>query len=276
MKIGYTEFSFGYAFTENLIRASRTGAVGAPVFPNLVQEAQAGFDVRIDLPACPVFFQYKLPELMVSRRAKEVSTYHLVGIWPKFFRMPLMQRNLSNQHRILINLERQYPGAVHYATPMMETAQDFNGAYNNASVHQSSALFSPGDIGALPDDNPHSVAYRTGLSYGWFCSDPREIPMLVFDGLQQKLARQLRLVRFGSLIRTSSELRKFVRERVSVPMRATDGQLEERIRARMTAARGERALPAENERVTVELLATREMALVGMGLDLMIAQPRAS
>jgi hypothetical protein len=85
MKIGYTEFSFGYAFTENLIRASSTSPVGAPVFPNLIQEAQAGLDVRIDFPACPVFFQYKLPELMTSRRAKEVSKYRLPGIRPRFF-----------------------------------------------------------------------------------------------------------------------------------------------------------------------------------------------
>jgi hypothetical protein len=64
MRLGYTEFSFGYAFTENLIRSSATGPKTAPIFPNLVQEAQKGFDVRIDLPGLPLFFQYKLPELM--------------------------------------------------------------------------------------------------------------------------------------------------------------------------------------------------------------------
>jgi hypothetical protein len=63
MRIGYTEFSFGYAFTENLIRSSATGPKKAPVFPNLMQEAHKGYDVRIDLPGVPLFFQYKLPEL---------------------------------------------------------------------------------------------------------------------------------------------------------------------------------------------------------------------
>lgn len=50
MKVGYTEFSFGYAFTENLIRGSASAPTGAPVFPNLVQEATLGYDVRIDDP----------------------------------------------------------------------------------------------------------------------------------------------------------------------------------------------------------------------------------
>jgi hypothetical protein len=64
MKVGYTEFSYGYAFTENLIRSSSTAPTGAPVFPNLLQEGLSGFDVRINFPGVPLFFQYKLPELM--------------------------------------------------------------------------------------------------------------------------------------------------------------------------------------------------------------------
>jgi uncharacterized protein Usg len=57
MKVGYAEFSFGYAFTENLVRASATAPAGAPVFPNLVQEAHLGYDVCIDFPAVPLFFE---------------------------------------------------------------------------------------------------------------------------------------------------------------------------------------------------------------------------
>ena len=45
MKLGYTEFSFGYAFTENLIRSMPSGPTGAPFFPNLLQEAQLGYDI---------------------------------------------------------------------------------------------------------------------------------------------------------------------------------------------------------------------------------------
>jgi hypothetical protein len=73
MKVGYTEFSYGYAFTENLIRSHPTGAMGAPVFPNLVQEAKLGYDVQIQLPAVPLFFQFKLPDRMEKGTAFQVS-----------------------------------------------------------------------------------------------------------------------------------------------------------------------------------------------------------
>ncbi|MGF6227977.1 hypothetical protein QFZ27_001932 [Inquilinus ginsengisoli] len=61
MKVGCTESSFGYAFTENLIRGSASASVGAPAFPNLVQEAMLGYDVQINFPAVPLFFSTSFP-----------------------------------------------------------------------------------------------------------------------------------------------------------------------------------------------------------------------
>jgi len=141
MKVGYTEFSFGYAFTENLIRGSATAPVGAPVFPNLVQEATLGYDVRIDFPAVPLFFQYKLPELMTRARAFEIASGLCLGLTLDFFRTALMRRDVSDQHRRLLAWERRYPGQVYYAAPCLRDCPAFNTAYNTASVASASILF---------------------------------------------------------------------------------------------------------------------------------------
>jgi hypothetical protein len=98
-----------------LIRSSPKAPNGAPVFPNLVQEAQLGFDVNINLPGLPLFFQYKLPELMKRMSAKENSV-HNIGLPVPFFRMTIMRRDLSDQHDKLIELEKRYPGTVLYAS----------------------------------------------------------------------------------------------------------------------------------------------------------------
>ena len=55
-QLEYSEFSFGYAFTENLIRSSATGPSTAPRFPSLVEEGGLGYDVEIDDGGVPVFF----------------------------------------------------------------------------------------------------------------------------------------------------------------------------------------------------------------------------
>ena len=189
MKIGYTEFSFGYAFTENLIRAVSSSPAGAPVFPNLKQEAQLGYDVRIDFPGCPLFLQYKLPELMVRKSAAEISKYTLQGINIPFFRISLMKRNLSKQHELLIELENRSPNTVYYSAPSMCNVEAFNEAYTSAKVHCQSVFFSPKSIGPLSDDQQHVIAYRNGLNYAWLRSDPRKIPALQFENISRQLRR---------------------------------------------------------------------------------------
>jgi hypothetical protein len=96
MKVGYTEFSFGYAFTENLIRSSSTAPVGAPVFPNLIQEGMSGFDIRINFPGAPLFLQYKLPELMRRGTAFEIANWSCPGLSLPFFRIADAARYLPS------------------------------------------------------------------------------------------------------------------------------------------------------------------------------------
>jgi hypothetical protein len=157
MRLGYTEFSFGYAFTENLIRSANAAPKGAPMFPNLIQEAQLGYDVKIDFPGLPLFFQYKLPELMKRNTAFEISK-KLAGLKVPFFRMALMPSGLSAQHKLLITLEKKYPGSVFYASPALYDLDEFNKAYSKGSVHKSSVFFAPGNIGPLPDDKAHTIS----------------------------------------------------------------------------------------------------------------------
>lgn len=276
MKLGYTEFSFGYAFTENLIRSLSGQPVGAPVFPNLLQEGQLGYDVRINLPGCPVFFQYKLPELMVRATAAEVAQHALPGISIPFFRMPLMRRDLSDQHALLIGLEMQYPAAVFYTAPALPDVNTFDAAYKNAHVHQRSVFFSPKSIGALPDDKQHVVAYRSA-GPAWFCSEPKEVAALDFNGIEHRVRANLRETRNRTLADAVDAVGSAILERVTPELRAAEDSIRQRVRQReRTAPTIEAAGDATPRRrkVVEDILVYREIARVGLGLDLMIAQSR--
>jgi hypothetical protein len=247
VKLGYTEFSFGYAFTENLIRWAPVNPTGAPVFPNLIQEAELGYDMRLNLPGSPLFFQYKLPELMVKSTAVEISVHRIPGIQIPFFRMSLMRRDLSRQHERLMDLEHRFPGAVLYAAPHLRDAASFNAAYNAAQVHLYSAFFSPVDIGPLPDDKSHIVAYKAGLASAWLCSEPRGIPVQTFDDLEHKLRELFDRSRFQTLEIASVLVRSEVLALASRDMQASEGVIRQRIRARRTARPGPAAMPPEME-----------------------------
>lgn len=278
MKLDFTEFSYGYAFTENLIRWSAARPTSAPVFPNLVQEAQVGYDVRVDLPRLPLFFQFKLPELMVRETAREISKLRLSGLSVPFFRMPLMRRDLSDQHAQLIRLESQFPNSVFYASPSVDGAAAFNRAYCQAEVHLLSVLFSPRDIGPLPDDDAHSVSYSTTSGVAWRCSEPQEIKIQNFEAVAF-LANELLAQRSDrSLEETVNETREGVLSLIPSELREAEAGLRQRIDARFRAAYGaEVSAAVSDDRVwatSAELLVLRELARVGLGVDLLIAQPR--
>jgi hypothetical protein len=272
VKLGYTEFSFGYAFTENLIRSSAAGPKSAPVFPNLVQEAHKGYDVHIDLPGLPLFFQYKLPELMIRDTAREIATYGIAGLNVPFFRMSLMPSGLSDQHELLIKLEDKYPRAVLYASPLMPDCRAFNLAYVDGKVHRKSIFFSPEDIGSLPDASAHSIAYRDGLSFAWLCSEPRRIMLLDFEALEEQVRLRFQQRRYRAFRAAAPEVREVLRSIVSAPMREAESAIVEQIRARRAAEHPDATW--EVEQPVEDILVAREMARVDLGVELVVAQPR--
>ena len=294
MKLGYTEFSFGYAFTENLIRSASSRSAGAPYFPNLIQEARLGYDVRIDLPGCPLYFQYKLPELMKRNSAVEISKHSLSGLCTPFFRMYLMKRNLSEQHKRLICLEKRSPNTVYYAASVMQDVHAFNAAYNRAMVHQQSVLFSPKHIGELPDDRQHTLAFRQGLTTAWLCSKPREVPVFQFAVISEQLRDLFETQRYSTLETAVGHSLEDMRSLAAAqdaavyhsrayslgeellpfpPQNQFEDLIRQRIRERVTTLFKQLDIEKQTAQVVEDLLVSREIARVALGLDLVIAQP---
>lgn len=274
MRVGYSEFSFGYAFTENLIRWSSVAPTSAPQFPNLVDEGSRGYDVRIDRGGCPLFLQYKVPEKLTRKTAVEIRKLRLPGICTPFFRMPLMRKDSSEQHRLLVDLESCWPGAVFYAAPCMLDEAEFNQAYVSVGVHQRSVLFSPKEIGYLPDSEQHSVAYRPDSNYAWFCSRVREIRAFEIESISEGLRGSLDELRFRELRPVLAEILRNITSISPWDLRGT----EERARERVWESSGAREsiYPGrEANEVVGERQVLREIARVGLGVDLLIAQPRS-
>ena len=164
-----TEFSYGYCVTEEF--ANAMGLNAAPYFPNLYAEGKTGggFDVQI---GSALFLQFKLSEQLTRRSAKECRRNLLD---PPFFRFKLHRRNKSKQHQMLIDLEGQTGAQVYYIAPAFSEIDALNLAYTTHSVVQRSGMFSPTEIGQLPDDETHSLAFSLDQDVAWFLSEPRRI-----------------------------------------------------------------------------------------------------
>ncbi|MGN8160354.1 hypothetical protein ACS8YF_16970 [Salinisphaera sp. SWV1] len=177
MKPDISEFSYGYAITEEL--AAKLGAklIGAPTFPSLYQEGKigGGYDVKIPLRATPIFLQFKLSDYLKRSSAKE-NQLGLVNV--PYYRMHLRPLKHSYQHELLLNLENSGE-SVFYIAPEFYRPDELNSYYLNRSVLAHSAAFSPADIGVLPDDQEHYVVFEKGSTIGYRCSeDPEAIPRI--------------------------------------------------------------------------------------------------
>ena len=275
MRLNYTEFSFGYAFTENLIRSAAQCPSTAPVFPNLVQEARLGYDVNVELSGSLLFFQYKLPELMVRGNTSEISKYPWLDIYTPYFRMALMRRDQSDQHRLLIELEKKFPNSVYYASPVLQNVSQLNREYATTSVHMASVLFSPKEIGFLPDNKKHTVVYTMDRQHSWRCSDPKKINVFGYKDLRNNILKDLEKGGQDRLQESIKNAWKVFNFRNSSSLQESFTEIRQRSKDMRESTFRAQDVDQEKSDILCDLLALREVARVRFGYDLILAQTRS-
>ena len=166
-----TEFSYGFCVTEEFANGVDAGLKAAPYFPSLYAEGKlgGGFDVQI---GSALFLQFKLADELTRRSARETK---LGLLEPPFFRFSLHRRDLSNQHQMLIELEGEVGNQVYYIAPSFAVISELDKAFQAKEVVVRSLMFSPTEIGPLPDDKYHNVSFSAGADSGWFLSKPKRI-----------------------------------------------------------------------------------------------------
>jgi hypothetical protein len=157
----------------------------------------------------------------------------------------------------------------------MRNTSSFNAAYNRARVHHESVLFSPQDIGPLPDEKAHVVVYRDGLAHAWFCSNPQEIVASRFDQIVQKVGALFRSSKDEALERTAANALRQVRELAPAEIRTVEGAIRDRVRAKIVRLVDREPIDDRTQFVVEDILTTREIARVGLGVDMVVAQPPA-
>lgn len=231
-KCQFSEFSYGYCLTEDLIVGQGTPLTAAPVFPSLIEEGQpgVGYDVRFDRPGTPLFLQFKLVHQMVRGTANEAQKGHFQ---PPFYRMHLRSRLISDQHQSLIALE-QGGNDVFYVVPGFHTTMDLNTAYAERRVWDRSFRIKPALIGPLPNDKPHHVTFRQPTGTWRFYSD--------------EAAKEGRALNTEEI---AESLRQRIAERGERNLRDQIMDLDERLLAIVNARNAERN---ESERINIREL----------------------
>lgn len=100
MKPQISEFSYGFALTNELVGWTQLSA--APVFPSLLEEGKAGggYDVQLDLPGVPLYLQFKRSEFLTRSSGREAREIAKIGstIGIPYYRFDITESTISNQH----------------------------------------------------------------------------------------------------------------------------------------------------------------------------------
>jgi hypothetical protein len=218
-----SEFSYGYAITEELIHWYGTGISAAPVFPSLYQEGQpgGGWDVMLKRPGVPLFLQFKLSDCMVRRSAHECAQGWFSV---PFYRMHVRPSRFSEQHEMLLDLENA-GNEVYYSAPAFHRPWELNEAYLNHNVKNRSVWIRPSWIGPLPDEWNHHVAFQQPGSKR-FCSESHPIDDKAdFESFTTNIVSSIKkrgafALKTENLVKVAAELTDISRKRRDIPVAA--------------------------------------------------------
>ncbi len=189
MKPQISEFSYGFALTNELV--GWTSLATAPIFPSLIEEGKAGggYDVKLDLPGIPLFLQFKRSHCMTRRSAREYKSVTAVGgsLRVPYYRFPITESDLSDQHEMLLELD-DGTRLVFYAAPKFHTKDEINSAWRSSEVSARSIFVSPQQIGPL-DSSAHTIAFDHSRT--WVCSTPKILEAVTGTGLHDKIRATL-------------------------------------------------------------------------------------
>lgn len=201
MKPNISEFSYGYALTEELVNGIGAKVTSAPVFPSLYQEGKkgGGWDVKLKKGGIPLFIQFKLSHYLKKANANERKSGHFSS---PYYRMHLRPINHSKQHELLLDLERS-GNEVYYSAPAFHEPRELDDAYLKNEVKNRSIWIKPTDINDITDTKEHYVAFQLPSTW-YFCSKPRPIERsLSFSVFQENILNAFSQRRENALTRDS-------------------------------------------------------------------------
>lgn len=171
MKSQFSEFTYGFSVTNELLYYFRGNTSQSPIFPSLLEEGRdgGGYDMKINYDGIPIFLQFKLSEFLYSKNAKEIDLFN-----KPYYRFSLMPLKYSNQHKMLIDLESSGE-IVYYSAPKFHTIKELNNYFSNNAIVANSIFISPTEIGRLPDDDEHSIVFDVNTTSIYRCSTPKKI-----------------------------------------------------------------------------------------------------
>jgi hypothetical protein len=171
MKAEFSEYSYSFALSHELVNALRPDLAIVPLFPSLAIAAGPAGEVSFAPEGCPLFIQFKLADYLERPYANYWSLYDA-----PFFRVTVPERRFSNQHNLLRALSKLEP-EIYYAAPAFHRQGTFNEFFAAGRILEESVLLPLRALPEVAEDRPHHITYRKGEpGFHWHGAVDHHIP----------------------------------------------------------------------------------------------------
>ena len=164
----FSEFTYGFALTYELVNMSGLPLRFAPVIPSLIREGSTGggYDVEIPIgPSVALFLQFKTCQRIIRGRknTREVQD----GMGTPFLRLPLRKERSYAQHDQLLRLETA-GGYVAYVAPAFADLATLNDSFFTRTTATKSIWVRPSEIPpAFDRRRSHWLSFTATTPYVW-------------------------------------------------------------------------------------------------------------
>jgi hypothetical protein len=187
-----SEFSYGYGVTREVEDELRgQGLSATPFFPNLIHEAELGFDVGFNLPGVPLLLQFKL-----GQAVRRFVPGPRPSLAQPFWRYTIDTAEPDGQFELLLKAEVD-GAAVYYVAPKFHDWEIYLRAFERREVLDRSLVVRPSTIRqvltshSIPDEK-HKVVYDNMRAY--LCSTPMVLETVEAADVCKKVESRVRSV----------------------------------------------------------------------------------
>ncbi len=181
MRPTFSEFTFGFGISREILKLLEKNTIRAPVFPSLLEEADLGYDVKFSFIGSSLFLQFKTSDYLEKPNAK---------YWNEFkgphFRFRLYRLDRSSQHNRLVLLAEKEPH-VYYCAPLFNSEADFSTFFLKEELSDKSVAVPLGKLGVLTDTRQHHFVYTASIG---MTKSPSNEP-LALSSIRQTIATLL-------------------------------------------------------------------------------------
>lgn len=170
MKTQFGEFQFGYSCTRELENGGTLfPALGPPLIPTQVEE---GDDLPFDAIFGALFLQYKVPDYLTTRGAREYRRYR---VRVPYFRIDIYPEYTSHQHNMMREFAKDKVG-VYYCAPAFMSYDEYAELHLGGQIAERSAFIPVEDLPANSKREEHSIVYNINpLEFKWCSDEPTSV-----------------------------------------------------------------------------------------------------